>query len=321
MRFPFNKKKTIITVVCAFLFIVFFYAGYRIGFSYSLKTFPEPQEKWTKEDKIRIDPGISPDVIRLADGTWKMYYTVNEGIVSAFSQNGLEWNKDEGVRVQPEYHSKEQGKIGSPSVIKLAKGGFRMLYEGSDTKQTAFAIFSAVSTDGIEWKKEKGKRLTATNRFDQSIAASPDVVTTPDGRLFMYFSDGDTIKLAVSSDEGKTWRERGISGLPEACLDPTVKVMSDGMYRMYFAKSASSDRLLKAKILSARSSDGIDWTVESGVRIEADKGATMVLDPDVVMVSLGKMRIYYSQVDKGIVNGTGASSPVVTIRSAALELR
>jgi hypothetical protein len=295
--------------------------GYRAGFGYAAKTFPEPQEKWSKEEKIRIDPGISPDVIRLADGTWKMYYTVNEGIVSAFSQNGLEWNKDEGVRVQPEFHSKEQAKIGSPTIIKLAKGGFRMLYEGSDAKQTTFAIFSAVSADGIEWKKEKGKRLTASNRFDQMIAASPDVVPVGDGQLNMYFSDGDTIKVATSSDEGKTWHERGISGLPEACLDPTVIIMSDGSYRMYFAKSASTERLLKAKILSARSSNGFAWTVEDGVRIAADKGATMVLDPDVVMVSLGKMRIYYSQVDNGVINGTGASSPAVTIRSAGLELR
>lgn len=321
MKFPFSKTKTAVTIVSVLLFAVFFYTGYRIGLNLAVTTFPEPQEKWAAEEKIRIDSGISPDVIRLSDGTWKMYYTVNEGVVSAFSQNGLDWNKDAGVRIQAEFHSKDQAKVGSPTIIKLAKGGFRMFYEGCDEKQTKFAIFSAISTDGVDWKKEQGKRLEMKNRFNQSIAASPDVVATKEGDLYMYISDGDTIRMAVSSDEGKTWREHGISGLPEACLDPTAIIMSDGMYRMYFAKSASSERLVNAKVLSARSPNGFDWTVEGGIRVAAEKGATMVLDPDVVMVSLGKMRMYYTQIDKGIINGKGKKAPVMTIRSAALELR
>lgn len=321
MNIKINKTKAVITAVCVLSFIIFFYVGYRIGLNTAVTSFPEPQEKWDIEAKIRIDPGISPDVIRSSDGNWKMYYAVNEGIVSAFSQNGLDWNKDEGVRVQSEYHSKEQAKVGSPTIIKLAKGGFRMLYEGCDDKQTTFSIFSAISSDGVDWKKEKGKRLEAKNRFGQSIAASPDIIRTKDDNLVMYFSDGDTIKMAISSDEGTTWRTRGVSGLPEACLDPTVIIMSDGVYRMYFAKSSSSDRLVNTKIISARSSNGTAWTVEEGYRVVAAKGATMVLDPEVVLVSLGKMRMYFTQIDKGVINGKGANTPIMTIRSAALELR
>jgi hypothetical protein len=97
--------------------------------------------------------------------------------------------------------------------------------------------------------------------------------------------------------------------------------MPDGVWRMYFAASASSDRLVGARILSARSTNGYVWSVESGVRVSADKKAIMVLDPDIVMVSLGKERLYYVQLDKGVIDGTGANAPLLSIRSAILELK
>ncbi len=316
-----NKVKLIVTVSAVILFSIFFYTGYRFGLKQAETTFPEPEEVWAKEEGTRIDVGISPDVIRLPDASWRMYYAVEEGIVSAISPDGLKWSKEEGVRVSPDKKSKSQRLVDGPTIIKLKDGGFRMLYEGSDAAQKTFSIFSAVSTDGTTWKKEKGVRLEETNRFDQKIAAAPDVVKPRDGSMYMYYSDGDTIKLAVSENEGKTWKKQGIGGLPNACLDPSVILMSDGVFRMYFVKSNSDERLSDAVIISARSANGYDWEVEKGTRVSADKGAVMVLDPDVVLVSLGKMRMYYTQLDKGLLTGKGASAPEMSIRSANLELR
>jgi hypothetical protein len=96
--------------------------------------------------------------------------------------------------------------------------------------------------------------------------------------------------------------------------------MPDGVYRMYFVRSASEDKLNRARILSARSSDGYIWSVERGTRVAADKGASMVMDPDVVLSSRGKMRMYYTQLDKGLINGTGSKAPKLSIHSAGLEL-
>jgi hypothetical protein len=316
-----NKAKLIITAVALILFSIFFYTGYQIGLKQALTTFPEPEEIWAKEEGARIDTGISPDVIRLPDASWRMYYAVEEGVVSALSPDGLKWSKDEGVRIQPEEKDKNQRLVDSPTIIKLKAGGFRMLYEGSDLAQKTFVILSATSADGATWKKEKGIRLSDTNQYDQKIAASPDVVKPPDGSWHMYYSDGDTIKLAMSDDEGLTWRKRDINGLPNASLDPSVVVMPDGVFRMYFVKSASEEKLTDAAILSARSVNGYDWEVEKGTRVTADKGAVMVLDPDVVIVSLGKMRMYYTQLDRGLLTGKGANAPEMTIRSANLELR
>jgi hypothetical protein len=316
-----NKFKLIIAASALILFLLFFYGGYKIGLKQAETTFPEPEEIWAKEEGTRIDVGISPDVTRLPDASWRMYYAVQEGIVSAISPDGLKWSKDEGIRIKPSDTAKNQRLIDSPTIIKLKKGGFRMIYEGSDLGQTKFVLLSAISSDGATWKKEKGVRLEDTNRFDQNIAAAPDVVKPPDGTWHMYYSDGDTIKLAISDDEGYTWRKRDINGLPTASLDPSVVVMPDGVFRMYFVKSGSEDKLTDAIILSARSVNGFDWEMEKGTRVTADKGAVMVLDPDVVIVSLGKMRMYYTQLDRGLLTGKGANAPEMSIRSANLELR
>jgi hypothetical protein len=316
-----NRVKLIVTVSAVVLFTIFFYGGYRIGLKQAETTFPEPEEIWAKEEGVRIDVGISPDVIRMPDASWRMYYAVEEGIVSAISPDGLKWSKDEGVRIKPSEDSKNQRLIDSPTIIKLKDGGFRMIYDGSDIGQKSFALFSAVSKDGTTWKKEKGIRLEAINRFNQKIAASPDVVKTPDGSWHMYYSDGDTIRLAISDDEGLNWSQHDINGLPTACLDPSVIILADGVYRMYFVKSGSEDKLTDAVIQSARSDNGYDWEVEKGARVAANKGTVMVLDPDVVVVSLGIMRMYYTQLDKGLLTGKGANAPKMSIRSANLELK
>jgi predicted GH43/DUF377 family glycosyl hydrolase len=316
-----NKTKLIVTALAVLLFVIFFYVGYRIGLTQAETTFPEPEEIWAKEEGARIDTGISADVIRLPDASWRMYYVIDDGIVSAISQDGLKWSKDEGVRIKPATNVKAQAIVDSPSILKLKAGGYRMLYEGSDEAQKTFVIFSAVSKDGTEWTKEKGVRLEDKNQFDQKIAASPSAVKGPGGTYYMYYSDGDTIKLAISDDEGVTWRKRDLSGLPAATLDPSVVIMSDGVFRMYFVRSKSEDKLKGATIISARSTDGYSWEAEKGIRVGPDKGAVMVLDPDVVMVSLGKMRMYYTQLDHGLLTGKGANAPEMSIRSANLELR
>jgi hypothetical protein len=314
-------KKSIIAAIALGVFIIFFAVGYRFGLNYAKSVFPEPEEKWEKEETTALETGTAPDVVKQPDGTWRMYYVVKEGIVSASSQDGKKWTLDEGVRVAPGFHSKDEAKIGGPAVITLKKGGYRMIYEASDEKQTTFLLRSAKSADGVSWDKEPGVRVKHVNRFDEEIAAAPDVVKTGDEEWRVYYSDGDTIQMALSKDEGLTWKKRSIKGLPEASLDPTVVLMSDGMYRMYFAVSQSDERLLKAKIKSARSENGYDWTVESGYRVVADPKAVMVLDPDVVNISLGKMKMFYSQLDRGVINGTGVNEPQISIRAAGLELK
>ena len=116
----------------------------------------EPSVRIPQTKRLESFQTYAPEVIRLADGTYRMYYagwiddpTVKKGspyngrIFSAVSQDGLGWTKDEGVcldiggRWGPV-------KVSEPCVIDLPDGRFRMYYEACD-HEGKWRILSATS--------------------------------------------------------------------------------------------------------------------------------------------------------------------------------
>ena len=54
---------------------------------------------WTPENGVRRTFTVFPDVIKLSDGTWRMYFQ-NAGVIkSATSSDGLSWKDDSGTRM------------------------------------------------------------------------------------------------------------------------------------------------------------------------------------------------------------------------------
>lgn len=313
------KQRLIISVVALVLLAASFTGGYYYGVRKAYEVFPEPLEIWEKDLGLRVDTGTAPNVIRFLDGSWRMYYTVEEGIVSASSQNGIDWGKEQGFRMTGDPKSKDHAYVGSPTVFAIAADKYRMIYEASSPDQKQRRLFSAVSPDGITWTRESGVRLEDTNMYKQTVASVPDVVKLSDGRLRLYYSDGQEIKAAVSKDLGLTWQKEGVTGLLAGAMDPSVFVLS-GTFKIYYTVSASLEEPKNLKIVSAHSEDGLHWLRDRGARVEADKGTVMVMDPNVVFVSLGKLRMYYSQVEKGSLTDP-KDPPVIGIHSASLELR
>lgn len=111
----------------------------------------------------------------------------------------------------------------------------------------------------------------------------PDILRFADGTYRMYFnrSQGpgrDAIELAESRDGGATWQLKGtvLSGRSDA-MDPfyiiggaRVIALADGRYRMYFRASPAHEQGQPPlyKIYSAISSDGIQFSLETGVRLD-----------------------------------------------------
>ena len=315
-----NKQKLILVSVAFVFMAVSFYTGYRFGAWEADVAFPQPMELWVKETGLRIDIGTSPDVIRFPDGTWRMYYTVEEGIVSAISTNSMDWTKEGGFRLTADPKSKDQARIGSPDVFQIGKDKFRMIFEGMDEKQKEHKLFSAVSSDGITWTRESGVRLEDVSSAGHKLAAVPDVLTLPDGRLRMYYTDGYDIKTAVSKDQGYKWKKENMTGIKPPATDPSVMILSDGVFKMYYTISDSAAKPKNMRIVSANSEDGIHWNMDSGIRMRADQKTVLVMDPNVVQISLGKARMFYAQVESGSLTDP-KDPPVVTIHSAGLELR
>lgn len=125
--------------------------------------------------------------------------------------------------------------------------------------------------------------------------ASVPAAVIKDGVIYTYFVDVTTeglpeqLGMVMSSDQGKTWSERKILTIQgigdKATADPDPVLLADGRIRLYYFDindtriNGTTDGIEpSAKIYSAISEDGINFTQEDGVRFERAAG---VYDPDV----------------------------------------
>jgi hypothetical protein len=160
------------------------------------------------------------------------------------------------------------------SVIRLPDGKYRMYGNSTTFLPNGRAIDSWISEDGVVFEKEPGFRLISPGGF------LPFVVMRPDGRFRMYYTDqsvyigyigGRAIKSAISTDglnfvieDGdrlayldNEYESGGIRGAK-------ILTLNDGTYRMYYVGLIGTVQ----RVLSALSSDGLNWVREQGVRID-----------------------------------------------------
>ncbi len=147
----------------------------------------------------------SADVVILPDKSYRMFY--NEEIKlppptsfgggpppanvlpltiinSASSKDGLKWEKDPGVRINPLEGPEQDVNANHPRVVTLPDGTFKMFY------WVATDTWSATSRDGLTW----------TNRQPANVfGGDPDILVTPDGQLRLFVN----------------WRDEMLPGGPE----------------------------------------------------------------------------------------------------------
>ncbi|MBI5746889.1 MAG: exo-alpha-sialidase [Nitrospirae bacterium] len=292
-----------------------------------------PSDTWVKESGFRIGPGGSgssdvngaqtQDVMRFPAGTpvlnpdgtitlaptdfIRMYYGgINSAslhrILSAVSfDEGLTWTKEPGIRVSV---IADEDIAYHPSVVPLAGGGFRMYIESLQSGGQG-RIRSATSSDGLNWSRDSGDRLT--NALD------PEVIELPGGDLRMYFVRGRDILSAVSND-GISWTEEPgvrIAKGPPGALDAVgvshhyVIRLPDGQLLMYYTAADGVTPLVHANgqgraILSAVSGDGLNWVKETGIRIDLGSSGSLdaggLLQPAVLQLSDGSFRMFYQGI-------------------------
>ncbi len=160
------------------------------------------------------------------------------------------------------------------SVIHLPDGRYRLYGNSSAQLPNGRAIDSWISEDGIVFEKEPGFRLISPGNF------LPSVVVLPDRRFRMYLTDQSVavgsygaraIKSAISTDGLNFVEEDGdrLTYLDNEYESGGIRgakilVLKDGAYRMYY--SAIKDEVWR--VLSAVSSDGLNWVREQGVRLD-----------------------------------------------------
>lgn len=215
-----------------------------------------------------------PEVIRLDNGTYRMYYGAQEQVVPpdppggacikyAESADAISWVVKGLVLQGASDPSDPDWDNRGPSVVKLPDGRYRMYYQASPQQAPGefpkFTVRSAISDDGINFTKE-GVRLNI-NAYDASstlrLAGHGSFFIAADGTYAGIFSGEFTsdpfghpsdLKMATSAD-GLTFGN--FTTLYVEWHDPVV-IQVNGGYKMY------ATYLLEKSGL-AFSPDGLNW--------------------------------------------------------------
>lgn len=150
---------------------------------------------WTKEDGTRKTMATFPDVIKLANGTWRMYFQ-NAGVIkSAASSDGLVWTDEPGTRVDKNEAGYNLENVGAQSTTILPDGSYIMAYRGTinETYKTADKVpnkdthiyFWATSADGLTFEK-KGLSIDSRDEVLLGAADGADWVDF-NGETRVYF--------------------------------------------------------------------------------------------------------------------------------------
>ena len=98
----------------------------------------EPGVRIAQETDRETYAVYSPDVVRLGDGTFRMYYAawaegIDGGVFTAVSDDGVGWTKSPEPLVDLD-RPLDCGMVSEPCVIELADGRSRLFYEAKDAE-------------------------------------------------------------------------------------------------------------------------------------------------------------------------------------------
>ena len=227
------------------------------------------------------DPGIgSADarLVNLPDGSYRLYFAaLGEGIHTATSQDGLEWQL-EARSVLPQY-------MPHTSLVPLDGGGWRLFTVTAVSGElTVVKSFSTV--DGIEFTEDPGFRITA-NEFPRGDIQSPYVIqmhdktyrmylmTVPEGEKFGQYGGNSAIwMVSATSADMLTWTADPVV-LVEDMEHPRAVVESDGSVTVYAG----------APLTKRTSSDGRTFSDPEYLDLRG-------IDFDMMFLPDGQMRVY-----------------------------
>ena len=271
--------------------------------------------EWSEDSGTRISDGSVPYIYRLKDGRFRLYYCSAGGILSAISSDGLNFEKEAGVRIAPS--GGQESMVCDATIVELPDGRIRMYYKGASGQggpgQALHKVFSAVSQDGLNFEKE-GLRIDSESTGDGGWASVPEAIKLPDGRVRIYYVSNDPeaeggIMSAVSQDGLSFQKEPGAR--LKGFVDPAVIILPNGKYLLLAVvlPEVAERRGIRVGIYSFISDDGLTFSNQQPVLIDG------TLDPSIVPLSRETYRVFYGRLT--VIN----NRPNISIMSITGRLR
>jgi hypothetical protein len=232
---------------------------------------------------VLLDQASVPAAIALDDGRIRLYYvdasTMPENTNCAESSDGGRSFRVLGCTIQ----NRGGVKALDPAIVRLPDGRYRLYYYAPDQQSPdapgPHTVRSATSADGVRFL-EDGAVFTYTGLVD------PDVFWSGREWLMFVMAQGGTVM--AKSDDGLRFSYLG--PLPMANWGTTAPIrLPDGRHRLY-----AFDQPAATIVASFVSEDGLAWTREAGVRIEAPAGYQLT-DPYVVRLADGSWKMFYKR--------------------------
>jgi hypothetical protein len=204
---------------------------------------------WKKEDGVRREFSVFPDVVKLPDGRYRMYFQ-NQGVIkSAISSDGLSFTDEAGVRIDGTNNAGlSLENVAAPTTMKIGDE-YVMVYRGTiDQRYSAevpnnkIQLFLwAASKDGMAFEK-KGIALDSRNPVFQGLLDGPELVKWDNGSIRLYFWSYKGI-FHTSFKDGSFSQENGFdyttasnSGMqfpPYPPCDPTLAKINNKWFLYY----------------------------------------------------------------------------------------
>lgn len=230
------------------------------------------------EGRLLAEHASVPEVVRTSQGVFWAYWVDfstatgpnTEKIGVARSTDGAAWEMLGTVNFTG---------IGSmtpvdPDAMELPDGRLRMYFYDIAGTPGQNTIYSAVSTDGLNYALESGARLTLADIYD------PNVVLLPDGRYRMYLNRQDII--SATSNDGLTFTQDDGVRVEKGAV-PGAIVLPDGSVRLYACVDGIS---------VYKSADGLDFSLEKKSVIGIPSGGGIICDPSVTAMPGGYLMVY-----------------------------
>lgn len=149
---------------------------------------------WKQETGERKQFATFPDVIKLPNGKWRMYYQNANSIKSAISSDGLNFTDESGTRISTSGHTVDLGNVAASTTYQQDDGTYVMVYRGDIEKQyktgvpnqSTTLLFWATSKDGLSFEKQ-GIALDSRNDTFEGWMDGPDFVKWDDNSIKLTF--------------------------------------------------------------------------------------------------------------------------------------
>jgi hypothetical protein len=133
-----------------------------------------------------------PRVMKLSDGKFRMYNMTSGGISCSTSSDGLNFTVEKTNCISgSSYPGASEGLTGA-AIVKLANGSYRAYFSDmvkAGTGPDPHQVYSATSTDGLNWIADAGLRVGPGSSSITRSAEHPAVAAHADGSITLFYFD------------------------------------------------------------------------------------------------------------------------------------